>query len=228
MDAQHSVTLLQGTTNLKKGQVQHLAFQAGEVPFYAMDDDEHIGKVKGLKKIPFERGLLVPGMTKTEAKCGGKPDPKLSMVMVLGAQPDFVTVEHSLVLLVRHCGGFAMMLPNFHFEINPIELAWGRSKHWARVPYSLLAGKHLQELRDGIRPFKLKHSGKVLQEGGRLQPGLRPEAYWARSSHQEGNVQVAPQAGAVGLHYPQLMDQRLRLRARYDTIFLYEYDLYVS
>lgn len=34
--------------------------------------------------------------------------------------------------LVRRCGGLALMLPKFHCEINPIELVWGRSKHWIR------------------------------------------------------------------------------------------------
>ncbi|CAM9916816.1 unnamed protein product [Pylaiella littoralis] len=117
---------------LKKGKVQHLTFQVGEVPFYAMDAEDHIGKVKGLKQTLFERGLLVPGMTKTGAKRGAEPNPELSMVAVLGAQLDFATVEPSLVLLVRRCGGDAFMLPKFHCEINPIELVWGRSKHWVR------------------------------------------------------------------------------------------------
>ncbi|CAN0258112.1 unnamed protein product, partial [Pylaiella littoralis] len=126
--AQDAVTILEDTPKLKKGQKQNLTFQEGEVPFYDVDASDHVGKVKGLKQILFERGLLKPGMT----KLGTKGDPESSMVAVLSAQLDFANVEPSLVKLVRRCGGFALMLPKFHCEINPIELVWGRSKHWIR------------------------------------------------------------------------------------------------
>lgn len=131
--AQGSVTILEDTPKLKKGQVQHLTFQEGEVPFYAPDATDHVGKLKGQRQILFERGLLVPGMTKTGSKRGDKnPNLALSKVAVLSAQLDFKNVDPSLVVLVKRCGGVAIMLPKFHCEINPIELVWGRSKHWVR------------------------------------------------------------------------------------------------
>ena len=55
---QDSVTILEDTPKLKKGEVQHLTFQAGELPFYDPDATDHVGKIKGLKQILFERGLL--------------------------------------------------------------------------------------------------------------------------------------------------------------------------
>ena len=117
--AQDAVTIQEDTPKLKEG----------EVPFYDADASDHVGKVKGLKQILFERGLLVSGMT----KLGTKGNPALSMVAVLSAQLDFANVEPSLVMLVRRCGGVALMLPKFHCEIISIELVWGRSKYyWIR------------------------------------------------------------------------------------------------
>ena len=55
-----------------------------------------------------------------------------SMLTVLSAKLDFKNVDPSLVEPVKRCGGVAVMLPKFHCEIHPIELAWGRSKHSAR------------------------------------------------------------------------------------------------
>ena len=54
------------------------------------------------------------------------------MVAVLGKQLDFKNVDPSLMVLVKRCGGVAIMLPKFHCQLNPIELVWGRSKYWVR------------------------------------------------------------------------------------------------
>ena len=51
--------------------------------------------------------------------------PALSMVAVLGTQSD-LNVDPSLVVLVKRCGGVAIMLPKFRCEINPTGLVWGR------------------------------------------------------------------------------------------------------
>ncbi|CAN0434659.1 unnamed protein product [Pylaiella littoralis] len=106
--AQDAVTILEDTPKPKKGQKQNLTFQEGEVPFYDVDASDHVGKVKGLKQILFERGLLKPGMT----KLGTKGDPESSMVAVLSAQLDFANVEPSLVKLVRRCGGSHSCFPS--------------------------------------------------------------------------------------------------------------------
>ena len=48
--AQDSVILQADTPKLKKGQLQHLTFQDGEVPFYAPNATDNVGKVKVLKQ----------------------------------------------------------------------------------------------------------------------------------------------------------------------------------
>ncbi|CAB1109141.1 unnamed protein product [Ectocarpus sp. CCAP 1310/34] len=131
--AQNATTLLADTPKLKKGTVQHLTFQEGECPFYDPDATDHIGKVKGLKQILFERGLWNADMSMKGIRKGQQEyDPALCMPAVLGAQEDFANVEPSLMVLVKRHGGVAIMLPKFHCEINPIELVWGRSKYWVR------------------------------------------------------------------------------------------------
>ena len=106
--------------------MQHLTFQEGEISFYAPGVTDHVGKLKGLQQILFEKGLLVPGMAKTGGKRGDKnSSPALSMVAVLGTQSD-LNVDPSLVVLVKRCGGVAIMLPKFRCEINPTGLVWGR------------------------------------------------------------------------------------------------------
>ena len=85
-----------------------------------------------MRQIFFERGLLVDGMSKTGSTRGSKPNEALSMVAVLGKQLDFKNVDPSLMVLVKRCGGVAIMLPKFHCQLNPIELVWGRSKYWVR------------------------------------------------------------------------------------------------
>lgn len=131
--AQNATTLLADTPKLKKGTVQHLTFQEGECPFYDPDATDHIGKVKGLKQILFERGRWNADMRMKGIRKGQKEyDPASCMPAVLGAQEDFANVEPSLMVLVKRHGGVAIMLPKFHCEINAIELVWGRSKYWVR------------------------------------------------------------------------------------------------
>ena len=139
------------TPKLKKGAVQHLTFQQGEYPFYEPGATDHVGKIKGLKQILFERGLWIPGMSMLGGKKGQKPNRKMSMPAVLREQKDFAKVDSSLLVLLKRHGGVALMLPKFHCELNPIELVWGRSKWWVRrnckyTIYCVLARERFQEL----------------------------------------------------------------------------------
>ncbi|CAB1119031.1 unnamed protein product [Ectocarpus sp. CCAP 1310/34] len=129
---QNATTILEDTPKLKVGAVQHLTFQQGEYPFYEPGATDHVGKVKGMKQILFERGLWIPGMTMSGGKTGQEPNKKMSMPAVLRAQKDFANVDSSLEVLLKRHGGVALMLPKFHCELNPIELVWGRSKWWVR------------------------------------------------------------------------------------------------
>ena len=131
MDA---VTLREDTPNLPKGTVQHLVFQSGDdPPFYAphLAPSMYVGRLEGMRQILKERGLLKKSMSKTGGS-GKKKDDSMSMEFVLGEQKGFKEVESSLELLMARHKGFCLMLPKFHCECNPIELVWGRSKHWTR------------------------------------------------------------------------------------------------
>lgn len=85
--------------------------------------------------ILFERGILVPGMTKAGGKRGDmNPNLALSMVAVLGAQADFKNVvDPSLVVSgvskkLRGVCNHASQVPLR--DQSDIELVWGRSKYW--------------------------------------------------------------------------------------------------
>lgn len=54
--------------------------------------------------------------------------PDLSLREAFGKHEDFAAIEPSLVLLVRRRGGFPLLLPPFHCEINPTEHVWGSSR----------------------------------------------------------------------------------------------------
>lgn len=134
MAGMDSVTLKEDTPLLKAGTVQHLVFQPGDdPPMYAphLPPTEYVGKLKGMRQILWERGLLQKGMTKSGGS-GEKKDLNMSMEHVLGEQKDFKEVQSSLELLLQRHGGFCLMLPKFHCECNPIELVWGRAKNWTR------------------------------------------------------------------------------------------------
>ncbi|CAB1096130.1 unnamed protein product [Ectocarpus sp. CCAP 1310/34] len=142
MDA---VTLREDTPNLGKGSIQHLVFQPGDdPPMYAphLAPAEYVGKLKGMRQILWERGLLKDGMSKSGGS-GTKQDLSMSMEHVLGEQKDFKEVESSLALLMARHGGFCIMLPKYHCECNPIELVWGRAKDWTR--------KHCNYSLDALR-----------------------------------------------------------------------------
>ncbi|CAB1101654.1 unnamed protein product [Ectocarpus sp. CCAP 1310/34] len=134
------VVILEDTPLLKKGTVQHLVFQRGDDPPFASPDllpAEYEGKLKGMRQILAERGLLKKGMSRMGGT-GENKDLSMSMEHVLGEQKDPKEVESSLVLLMARHGGICLMLPN-HCECNPIKLVWGRAKQWTRknCTYSL-------------------------------------------------------------------------------------------
>ncbi|CAB1110881.1 unnamed protein product [Ectocarpus sp. CCAP 1310/34] len=135
------VTILEDTPNLPAGTVQHLVFRRGDdPPFHSphLKPAQYVGKLKGMRQILWERGLLVKGMSKTRGS-GEKQDLSKSMEHVLGEQKDFKEVDSSLVLLMQRHGGACLMLPKYHCECNPIEPVWGRAKDWTRknCKYSL-------------------------------------------------------------------------------------------
>ncbi|CAB1096333.1 unnamed protein product [Ectocarpus sp. CCAP 1310/34] len=162
MDA---VTILEECPGFKVGDTQHLVFQRGDdPPFYAqhLRPAEYVGKLKGMRQILFERGLLRAGMTKTGGK-GEKNDPILSMEHVLGEQKDFKQVESSLVLLLRRQGGVCMMLPKYHCECNPIELCWGRAKDWTRKKCTYSFEGLRKNVPLSFRPEKDRQAVAVVQ-----------------------------------------------------------------
>eukprot|EP00903_Cladosiphon_okamuranus_P019937 g18322.t1 len=111
--AMDAVKILEGTPLLKAGTTQHLVFQRGDdPPFYAehLRPSKYVGKLKGMRQILFERGLLKKGMSKTGGT-GEKKDLSMSTEHVLGEQRDFKEVGSSLVLLMRRHGGVCVMLP---------------------------------------------------------------------------------------------------------------------
>ncbi|CAB1110820.1 unnamed protein product [Ectocarpus sp. CCAP 1310/34] len=141
MDA---VTLKEKPLKMPAGTIQHLVFQPGDKPpFYAphLDPTQYVGKLKGMRQILWERGLLKEGMSKSGGK-DEKKDESMSMEHVLGEQKDFKEVESSLELLMARQGGFCLTLPKYHCEYNPIELVWGRAKHWTR--------QHCNKLREHV------------------------------------------------------------------------------
>ncbi|CAM9338447.1 unnamed protein product [Choristocarpus tenellus] len=89
-------------------------------------------------------------MMKDEGK-GEKNNPSNSMLHVLGEQRDFNEVVPSLQALVERDGGVCLMLPKYHCDLNPIEVVWGRVKHWLR--------QHCTYSLDGLRknvPLRMK------------------------------------------------------------------------
>ncbi|CAB1098930.1 unnamed protein product [Ectocarpus sp. CCAP 1310/34] len=95
-----SVTILEDTPNLPAGTIQHLTFRRGDAPpFHSphLRQAGYVGKLKGMRQILWERGLLVKGMSKTGGS-GEKQDLSKSMEHVLGEQKDFKEVDSSLVL----------------------------------------------------------------------------------------------------------------------------------
>ncbi|CAB1110028.1 unnamed protein product [Ectocarpus sp. CCAP 1310/34] len=62
------VTILEDTPNLSAGTVQHVVFRRGDDrPFHSphLKPAQYVGKLKGMRQILWERGLLVKGMSKT-------------------------------------------------------------------------------------------------------------------------------------------------------------------
>lgn len=159
------VTILEDTPNLPAGTIQHLVFRRGDdPPFHSphLRPSEYIGKVKGMRQILWERGLLVKGMSKTGGS-GEKQDLSKSMEHVLGEKKDFKEVDSSLVLLMERHGGGCLMLPKYHCECNPIELVWGRAKDWTRknCTYSLECLRKNVPL--SFRPERDRQAVRVVQ-----------------------------------------------------------------
>ncbi|CAB1115743.1 unnamed protein product [Ectocarpus sp. CCAP 1310/34] len=135
------VTILEDTPNPPPGTIQHFTLRRGDAPpFHSpyLRPAEYVGKLKGMRQILWERGLLVKGMSKTGGS-GEKQDLSKSMEHVLGEQKDFKEVDSSLVLLMQRHGRACLMLPKYHCECNPIEFVWGRAKDWTlkNCTYSL-------------------------------------------------------------------------------------------
>lgn len=72
----------------RNGTAPHLPY-IGDVPFYASDATNNVGKVKGLGKILFVRGLLLPGVTVDGGEKSGKFNPGLRDAGGLGKHKDF-------------------------------------------------------------------------------------------------------------------------------------------
>ena len=124
MDA---VTLKEDTPKLSAGAVQHLVFQSGDdPPFYArhLDPSEYVGKLKGMRQILWERGLLKECMSKSGGK-GENKDLSMSMEHVLGEQNDFKEVESSLGLLMARDGDSASCCRSSTASVIPLSSSWG-------------------------------------------------------------------------------------------------------
>ncbi|CAM9408002.1 unnamed protein product [Choristocarpus tenellus] len=121
---------------------------------------EYVGQVKGMRQILQERGFFIPGMTKDGSKDRNK---SMSMAYVLGEQSGFRVIEWSPQILAERLGGHCLILPKYHCELNPIEMVWGRAKHYVQGhPDYTLPG-----MRANI-PVSLKEEGglsRVMVEG---------------------------------------------------------------
>lgn len=63
----------------------------------------------------------------------GKKWTVATMHEALAKQPDFKSETSELEHVVEEEGGELLILPKFHCEFNPCELAWGTSKRFARI-----------------------------------------------------------------------------------------------
>ena len=111
--------------------VQRVCFQGDEKPAsHAQPGVVYTGMPKGLRQLLWERGLLVDKMTKD----GGKEKTlELSMVKVMGSQPDVQHQKSMLQIFIEEAGHHCVMLPKFHCEMNGIERVWGRAKWYTRA-----------------------------------------------------------------------------------------------
>ena len=105
---------------VKDGDVQHLQFQAGDLPpFYAPNAKDYVGEPKGLKQVLWERGLWKDGMKVGDCR------------ERLAACEDFAKEESALEKLVHDRGHLVVFTPKGHPEIAGcgIEYSWGKSKY---------------------------------------------------------------------------------------------------
>ena len=80
-----------------------------------------IGVPKGLIQVLKERKCYVPGMKLEE------------MRRVISSHSDFADEKTKLETFLHECGHICIMLPKFHYELNPIERCWGQAKRYTRA-----------------------------------------------------------------------------------------------
>ena len=80
------------------------------------------GENKGLKTVLEERGFDVKGLrTKCKPVCAVDGQ-KCCMARLLSQQEDFKIQTSLLETLIRESGHYCIFLPEFHCELNPIEM----------------------------------------------------------------------------------------------------------
>eukprot|EP01029_Cantina_marsupialis_P007510 TRINITY_DN1838_c0_g1_i1.p1 TRINITY_DN1838_c0_g1~~TRINITY_DN1838_c0_g1_i1.p1 ORF type:complete len:175 (+),score=38.22 TRINITY_DN1838_c0_g1_i1:849-1373(+) len=137
----------------KKGEVQRMVFQIGDIYFkknsLEMVPWDLVGKAKGLWQILAERGLVTFGQSLK----------KDDLIAILAKEPDF-KAESSLLKKLRKDSGYkCVFLPKMHPELNPIERVWSRLKYFCRLNCKYTIGS----LRDNIPKGSFPHSSQSQQ-----------------------------------------------------------------
>ena len=128
----------------RKDHVQYLRFRLGDRTWDGKPlKPQHIGVVKGLRQLLWERGLWVAADKEKKTRGmnldgrymeGGKwvKNKDLSAKHALKSCLDILMEESELKVGIVKRGHMCDFLPKFHCELNPIEMVWGRSKHYTR------------------------------------------------------------------------------------------------
>ena len=160
---------------LQKDHVQYLCFKEDDRTWNSKAlKPADVGKVKGLRQLLWERG-----MWKDHAMEGGKrvkgtgmtidgryfdgakwvKDKDMSAKHVLKSCLDIMMEDSELKVSIVQRNHMCDFLPKFHCELNPIEMVWGRSKHFTRercdFDYERMLGRIMESYKKGNLPVSL-------------------------------------------------------------------------
>jgi hypothetical protein len=125
-------------------------FDGKEQDLYFPDDHPlHPGKFKGMKQILEERGMYEYADLQTECpqfKCTDQSETsKCCCRCVVYNLPDFAAAKSLLEAECEREGVEVLFLPNFHYELNPIEMVWGYAKRLYRLKPESSREDHLEK-----------------------------------------------------------------------------------
>src|SRR6266566_82527 len=81
------------------------------------------------------------------------------MHWVLVLQEDFQSEKPLIQSIIENAGHVCLFLPQFHCELNPIEMLWGYGKYHMQI--SLLHVKHRGQSCRSLRDTKLRKGARI-------------------------------------------------------------------